>query len=312
MSTLFRGLAETHRSKTSPNKTTSYDGEVFFAQVLDVVKDGETVGGTTVDSTPQLVGAIRFSKATSKKKPESQANNVAVPLDRASYRLPMPGEQVLVMRQLDTYYYFAVVSSLTSMTVNIDPNMFLDAFESNDGPAITADPSIEKERFAGRSDFDQATVYGSSSLFSRVREGETIMEGRMGGVIKLTHTITKEGVWNAEKQIANLGQSDDGDPMLVMKSNVRRKKLEDVGFVSNALEDDDINEDASSFYLTSTQVIPMQIATSVSMSSWSVELSNLDSQTAADDSNSLQSLFPDRFNPNDTVSVNVSGFNLQQ
>jgi hypothetical protein len=100
--------------------------------------------------------------------------------------------------------------------------------------------------------------------------------------------------------------------MLVMKSNVRRKKLEDVGFSSNALEDDDINEDASSFYLTSTQVIPMQIATSISMSSWSVELSNLDSQTTTDDSNSLQSLFPDRFNPNDTVSVNISGFNLQQ
>ena len=276
MSTLFRGLAETHRSKVSPNTTTSDDSEVFYAQVLDVVKDGE------VGSTPGVVGAIRFNKAMPKKKLESAVASIAVPLDRTNYRLPMPGEQVLIVRQLGTFFYFAVVSSLTSMTVNIDPNMFLDAFESNDGPAITADPGIEKERFKARNDFDEATVFTSSSLFSRVREGETILEGRMGGVIKLTHTITKEGVWDAEKQIVNLGQSTDGDPMLVMKSNIRRKKFEDIDFIDNPLEDDDINEDASSFYLASTQVVPMRIAASVSMSSWAVELNKLDAKATVD------------------------------
>jgi GH24 family phage-related lysozyme (muramidase) len=312
MSTLFKGLAEAYRSKTSPNSTDADDSEVFFGQVLDVIKDGREIEGTTPEQAPYLIGAIRFNRATSKKKLESEVGNVAVPLDRSCYRLPMIGEQVLVARYLNTYFYFGVVTSLSNMTVNMDPNMFLDAFESAGGPAIAVDPDVERERFATRNDFDQGTVFTSSSLFSRVREGETILEGRMGGVIKLTHTITKEGVWDAEKQIVNLGQSADGDPMLIMKSNVRRKLLSDVGFVSNALEDDDVNEDASSFYLTTTQVVPLKLNSSVSMSSWAVELNKLDNKATADETATLQTLFPDKFDPNDIVGINVAGLNVSQ
>lgn len=312
MSTLFKGLAEAHRATTSPSTNNLSDGEVFIAQVLDVVKDGRSTEGVSVADTPQAIGAIRFSKPTTNKKPENAAANIALPLDRSCYRLPMIGEQVLVVRRTQGYFYFAVVSSISSMAVNIDPNMFLNAFQSSGGPAIAADPEVERERFSVRNDFDQGTVFTSSSLFSKVREGETIMEGRMGGVIKLTHTITKEGVWDAEKQIVNLGQSTDGDPMLVMRSNVRRKLLSNVDFDPNPLEDDDINEDASSFYLTTTQVVPLKINASVSMSSWAVELNKLDSKATADETAVLQSLFPDKFDPNDIVGINVSGLNISQ
>ena len=385
MSTLFKGLAEAHRASTSPLSNDIGDGEVFIAQVLGIVKDGGSAGDITLEDVPSAVGTIKFNKATANKKPESSVTNIATPLDRSCYRLSMIGEQVLVVRRGRGYYYFAVVSSFTSMTVNIDPNMFLDAFESAGGPAIAVDPTLERDRFNARNDFDEATVFSSSSLFSRVREGETIMEGRMGGVIKLTHTITKEGVWDAQKQIVNIGQSTDGDPMLVMKSNVRRKLIGNLQYQSNdivgqianltdpstaastaktavqnpsdqaklasiaaqlaysnaqqargeggldqakkdqllaeanqiaskeyGLEDDDINEDGSSFYLTTTQVVPLKINSSVSMSSWAVELNKLDSKATADEAAILQSFFPDKFDPNDIVGINVSGLTVSQ
>lgn len=308
MSSLYRGLAESHRNSKTPNINRTDDSDVFMAQVLEVVKNS-----TSLTEVPQAVGAIRFNVASLTKKPEGSINNIALPLDRSSYRLPTVGEQVLIARQGGQNYYFAVATSFTSMAVNIDPNLFLNAFESSGGPAIAVDPAVEKERFIVRNDFDQKTLLSSSSLFSRVREGETIMEGRMGGVIKLTHTITKEGVWDTEKQIVNLGQSTDGDPMLIMKSNIRRKLATEIGFIANGLEDDDINEDGSSFYLTTTQVVPVQLATSSTMYSWAVEVNKLETQALADDESvTLESFFPDKYDPNEVLSVNVTGFNLEQ
>ena len=307
MSTLFKGLAENYRARTTPNNNFAGEGEVFIAQVLDVVKDGRTFDGNTLADAPTAVGAIRFNKAGVKKKPEKDVTDVALPLDRSNYRLPVIGEQVLVVHKNGIYHYFAVLTSITSMAINIDPNLLEDAYESSGPPLISVDPKAEAARFISRNDYNQSTILTTSSLFTRVREGETILEGRMGGVIKLTHTITKDGVWDKEKQIANIGQSTDGDPMLIMKSNVRRKLVTDVGFVLNNLEDDDINTDASSFYLTTTQNIPLQIAASVSMSTWSVELNKLDTQASQDESLALGKFFPDSYDPNDVVGINVNG-----
>lgn len=130
----------------------------------------------------------------------------------------------------------------------------------------------------------------------------------MGGVIKLTHTITKDGIWDPEKQIANIGQSIDGDPMMVIKASIRTKQESLFGEASDVLEDDDINQDDSSFYLTSTQLVPMQVAVSKRMASWDIQITNpRDLQINPDTSTRQQSFYTDQYDPTDTVTVNVMG-----
>ncbi len=130
----------------------------------------------------------------------------------------------------------------------------------------------------------------------------------MGGLIKFTQTITKDGVWDPSTQIANIGKSVDGDPMLVMRASIRRKEVNNVIQEANLIEDDDINNDESSFYLTTTQKIPVQVATSVSMSSWNVSVTKGKFGLKDDPAARFQSFFPElTYDPNFVPSVNVSG-----
>jgi murein DD-endopeptidase MepM/ murein hydrolase activator NlpD len=319
MSSLYKGLAEYHRSQLSLSQNLTREGEVFIAQVLGLWKDGTpvTIGSSnqTTEDLPIAVGAIRFNRANISKKPEDTVPDIAEPLDRGSYRLPMIGEQVLVTYLHGRYYYFQVVSSTVSMLLNIDPNLLENEYESTSEPRIAVDPEIQRLRFDARTDFKADTLQPKqkSGLFSKVREGETILEGRMGGVIKLTHTITKEGVWDKDKQIANLGTSYDGDSMLLMKANIRRKSVEDLGLGVGSLEDDDINEDLSSFYLTTSQLVPMQIASSKKLFSWTTDITRTNVSAAEDEATArLQQLFPDGYDPSDVVQVNVYGLETVQ
>ena len=311
MSSIFKGLTEYFGAAGVQSNTTK-DGEVFIGQVLDVGKSTTRftvgVGELTPTNTPYVVGAIRFLKANGASKPEKNVSQIAEPLDRGCYRLPFAGEQVLIVKKLAKYYYFSVVTPFFFMRNNIDPTLLQDAYDSSGEPALTVDPEIEAQRFTQKNDFSEDALVNLAGAFSRVREGDSIMEGRMGGVIKFTHTITKDGVWNPETQITNIGKSVDGDPMLIMKANVRRKEYNPILQEANLIEDDDINEEDSSFYLTTTQNVPIQVATSVSMSSWSVNTVKGKLGLSDDPTARLQSFFPELSYDKDFVpSINVSG-----
>lgn len=311
MSSVFKGLTEYFGAATALSNTFK-EGEVFIGQVLDVGKSTTkvTIGGTEINPTvdPRLIGTIRFLKANSSNKPEGSVVSVAEPLDRSSYRLPFAGEQVLIVKKLGKYYYFSVVTPSFFLRNNIDPTLLQDAYNSSGAPAITVDPEIEAQRFTLKNDFDENALANKAGSFSRVREGDSILEGRMGGLIKFTQTITKDGVWNPETQIANIGRSIDGDPMLIMKASIRRKEINEIVQELNLIEDDNINEDDSSFYLTTTQKVPMRIATSVNMNTWSVSVIKGKLGLSDDPAARFQSFFPElTYDPNFIPSVNVSG-----
>lgn len=311
MSSVFKGLTEYFGASSVPGNTFK-EGEVFIGQVLDVGKSTTkfTVGVGEINPTndPYMIGTIRFLKANGANKPEKNAILTAEPLDRGCYRLPFAGEQVLIVKKLARYYYFHVVTPSFFMRSNIDPTLLQDAYNSSGEPALSVDPEIEAQRFLLKNDFNEAALQNSAGAFSRVREGDSIIEGRMGGVIKFTQTITKEGVWNPETQITNIGRSIDGDPMLVMKASIRRKEFNAILQEANLIEDDDINEEDSSFYLTTTQNVPIKLAASVSMSSWSVNITKGKLGISDDPAARFQSFFPElTYDPNFVPSVNVSG-----
>lgn len=309
MSSLYKGLAENYSNTTSPNLNVSDGGEVFIAQVINVFKNtSKASNNTTAVDNPYELGLIQFNRANITKKPEKSIGTVAAPLDRSNYRLPMAGEQVLIVRKLGFYFYFDVVSPVFSMLSNVDPTLLENAFESSGAPRITVDPDVEAIRFEVRNDFKQETLSRKTYIQTKPREGETILEGRMGGVIKLTHTNTKEGVWSKEKQITNIGESIDGDPMLLMKATKRRNDAEKVVFSTTALEDDDVNVDASSLYLTTTQNIPVAVNCSSTMYSWNVSIQRGEFGVGTDPSTRYSAMFPEQtYDPSFVPSVNVSG-----
>lgn len=313
MSSVFKGLTEYFGASTAQGDTFK-EGEVFIGQVLDVGKSTSTysIGGTAITPTmdPYTIGMIRFLRANNGSKAEKNVVTTAEPLDRSCYRLPFAGEQVLVVKKLGSYYYFDVVTPSFFLRSNINPVLMQDAYASSGEAAISVDPEIEAQRFATKNDFSEAALTNRAGSFTRVREGDSILEGRMGGLIKFTHTITQDGVWNPETQITNIGRSDNGDPMLVMKASIRRKEINEIIQETNLLEDDDINEDDSSFYLTTTQNVPMKVATSVSMLSWNVAVTKGAFTGSDDPTVRLQSLVEGTYDPNFQPEVITSGLNL--
>lgn len=315
MSSLFKGLTE-YFGNLNQMESVNRDGEVFIGQVLDVIKS-TTAGsdGRTANDTPRSIGMIRFNRASVNKKPELDVTEVAEPLDRGNYRLPFAGEEVLLVRRSAKYYYFSVVTPSIGMANNIDPTMLEDAYKSSNLGLLNVDPAIEAQRFELRNDFEPGTLQKMTALPSKVREGDTIMEGRFGGVIKLTHTITKDGVWDKQTQIANIGQSLDGDPMLVMRSSRKTKAYSEFNSV---IEDDNINAEDTSFYLTTTQQIPMALASSQKCFTWLEGVHSPSTYvgplriTADENSTTLDAFNPGRYDPSKPVDVivNVSGANL--
>lgn len=312
MSSLFKGLAEFYGKGSSQYGNGLRSGEVFIAQVLEVLKDSTVDGNANfLEKNPTAAGVIKINRANRKVTTENEVALIAEPLDRNHYRLPVIGEQVLVTQQNAKYYYFSVVTSLVNLLVNVDSGLMLNTAQSSGNTSILADTDQERKRFESRLEMSSTLFESKTQLPSRVREGDTILEGRLGGVIKFTQTISKEGVWDKEKQITNIGTSYDGDPMLVLKSNVRQKSYDDLDIVNpplQGLEDDDINEENSSVYLTTTQNIPMRLASSLKLFSWTADMITAESSVLKDpDTAVLSSLIPDAYDPNDEVQVIVEG-----
>jgi len=254
---------------------------------------------------PESIGSVRFKQLPNDfTKSEDVTNKIAYPIDRANFVQPLAGEQVLCVLLFSEqgearYYYLSTVSTEQTAAAVISP--FLGTSFTTLKEAGYPTPQIAEKRF------DDINGYTIDALKARVsqeklREGDKVLEGKFGGVIKFTHTINKTGVWDSEDQITNLTKTTtDGDPMLIVKSALRSKKFE--------FEDDDINVDESSMYVTTTQTVPL-VVSCARLKSFEVEpeaaiLSALNDEDYA----SLQSLFGGGFDPNG-VKIKPDKINL--
>lgn len=309
MSSLFKGIGGLSTTKPSQIANPVRGGEVFIGQVLQLIKDNtlDDEGNNITSTLPGVMGLIRFNRLGDAIKPENEVGLLAQPLDRGHYRLPLLGEQVLLTKQHGKYYYFNVVSSITNMLRNINPNLLVNELESTSDPAILVDLETQRQRFESRLDLSSQLLESKTFLPTRVREGDTILEGRMGGVIKLTQTITKKDIWNKETQITNIGQSDDGHPMLILKATAKTKTDDDIEL--SGIEDDDINNENSSIYLTTTQNVPVSIACSKKVYTWNVIIRDNSVGRGVDDSfTTAQALnYEDAYDPSDKFTINMTG-----
>jgi len=187
-----------------------------------------------------------------------ELGNIAKPLFPNSKTYPLENEIVFIISLPDTtsqnfstqtsYYYFQPVNIWNSVHHNalpdpstLDPNQTQD-YEQVEGGAIrkVEDGSTEitlGDTFQERLDVKNIQPY----------EGDVIHEGRWGQSIRFGSTVKGETNWSAT--------GENGDPITI----VRNGQHED-GKDPWIPQVEDINKDKSSIYLTSTQAIPIEVA----------------------------------------------------
>jgi len=304
-SSLSKGLTEYLPGIAGvPNIQTHHD--VYIGYVIDVVKDenSEYYDG------PETIGAVLLKRLPAGyNKPENIPQIMAYPLDRGNFTMPLAGEQVwgCIFMGPDTklrYYYVATVSTDQTAAALVYP------FLGSDPEHLRRDGYLTAESAGKR--FDKKNGYTATQLRDKVtqekmREGDKVLEGKFGGVIKFTHTITKSGVWNQNYQIANLDTkgsgilSKDGDPLLIIKSAQRS--------TTPGFEDDDINADESSMYLATSQNIPLQLNCSRDLRSFEFPdpiILEVDTERELNTSG-LAKMFGGGYDPNAKVAIKVEG-----
>jgi len=317
MSGIFKGLVEHYNSGNKDTKATSTPRQLMVGHVMRVLKHGDPL----LVKFPISEGSIIVKMVGYENdKEDTSITHVAFPIDRTSYRLPFAGEEVLVIRYPSdvpgtyVFYYTNVITAEQYLGNNINPFLSGGPYKVSTLPKGTiartsdiskltlVDPKAEQARFETINDYTTETLHNIRVMPTLPKEGETILEGRMGGVIKLTHTNSKPGVWGIN-QITNIGVSENGSPMLLMKTS-RRTNAVTEGF---KYEDFDINADASNLYMLSNQNVPLVVESSTKMTTWGYTMNN-GTVTAQDDlSTSLRSFFKDSYDPTFSPDVITAG-----
>ena len=171
------------------------------------------------------------------------------------FSLPSPDIQENIYQ--DNYYYISAINLWNSNHHNGLPNIFsntdLPETQKRDYTQTTLG-SVRRVQ-DGSSDIDLGNTFEEKSNIKPVKkfEGDVILEGRLGNSIRLGSTNQLNG-----KFLNNWSsQGTSGDPILILRNGQG-----DTGSVGYLPTEENINQDPSSIYLTSTQKIPLQVASS--------------------------------------------------
>lgn len=253
----------------SGNTTVIQQGSsIVYGHVLDVITD--STSKYYVDASS--IGCIRFKNLHDMGTDEDSVNTIAYPIDRSDYTLPLPGEQVIIIpaygpnvESLYTarYYYSSIVSTKNNVNDNIIPFLGTTGNKSSNLEKLKnqlkdAFGPVAANRFISKIKHDQKTLQ-QKTIQEQPSEGDKIIQGRYGGVIKFTSTIEND---NEQHKVFPTAGSPDGDPLLIIKNN-RRAVADSIQY-----ERDNPNiEDVVTYYTTS-QKIPITLGCSKNLLTW--------------------------------------------
>lgn len=313
MSSTFRGLAEVlGPSNVKANQASRKKGSerLLLGHVLDVVLD---------ESSPYYnseygIGSIRFRAIPEDSaKDEASIGSFATPADRSKYQVPLPGEQVIIYPIVAgsrlTYAYGMVMKQSLNVAYSSEPFIATTAFNV-DSSILDAlvDEAALANRFKDKLQIPYVDYQNSSYGITSLREGDTIFEGRFGSSILFTSTMDKvivdkrhSGINIGIEELNKAQTTEDGDPIIVMQAS--KKILTDEPYLIKP----SINESDSVVYMTSTQIIPIEVATSKRMDSWNVKVTKMKPFQRAEDFDSarLQSFIDGEYDPNSRYTINL-------
>ena len=267
MITQVTGLSSLNPQKGVEQKVAN----IISARVIKVIIDDqnpETAKAFKDFGGWSTIGCIFF---TSLNEPnpnvEFTSNNFALPLFPNVSAVPLKNEIVYIMSmpnsniQSDvnetTYYYFQSINIWGSAHHNAIP----DPINGNSNPESQRQDYIETEIGNVRRVTDGGTEIfdddyrGTFQEKLEIRnmlpyEGDYIYQGRWGNTIRLGSTVTDAAIPNTWSSTG-----ENGDPIMILKNGQHDEDKDP--WIPQV---EDINTDLSSIYLTSTQALPIDVA----------------------------------------------------
>lgn len=245
--------------------------KIIIGHVLDVCLDSSNL--ELHKGSDENVGTIKFRDVfgphiTDFNKPEKGL--IARPADRSNFKIPLPGEQVLVyyayqdkitpsLQLVPGYFYGPVITNTANVTNNSSPYVGISPARLR---GLLPIPTQQVDtRFDTRISNLKVFKDGASSpvIHKQMQpfEGDYILQGRFGNSIRFGSTPTDASAdsgptWTAKRR------GKPGDSIITIRVNneiVSKNKVK-----TDLYDLEDINEDAASIYLTTTQEIPFALA----------------------------------------------------
>ncbi len=182
-------------------------------------------------------------------------NQSIIPLENEIvYIIALPNSDVQTNVNEVSYYYFQPINIWNSVHHNAIPDPILGVlvppsqqqdYEQTEGGAV-------RRVTDGGTEIDLGDTFQEKLSIRNLLpyEGDNIFQGRWGNTIRLGSTVKSPVISNPWSR-----DGEDGDPIIIIKNGQHEESTDP--WVPQV---EDINTDKSSIYLTSTQAIPIEVA----------------------------------------------------
>jgi len=252
-------------SKSTSKGNSNQGGGVFPARVSAIILDDQTYP-TAFKKLGEWssIGTIYWSSVeVITNNNEVLNNNIAKPLFPNDKKYPLVNEVVYVISlpnaqnettpNQSSYYYFQPINVWGNVHHNAVPNAFTDT-------SPTSQQQTYQQTEAGtpnKTTTSPTTINLGQTFTEKVNiksilpyEGDIIYEGRWGQSFRLGSTVNNANIPNTWSSAG-----ENGDPITILRNNQY-----DDGNDPWVPQVEDINQDKTSIYLTSTQKIPIETA----------------------------------------------------
>lgn len=242
-------------NNNSSNSKTNNNEILFSARVKDILLSNEQPLYKKTNGWVD-VGIIEFKPLYDTIDSDNNQNLLAKPLYSNIKQFPLKEEIVLILKapsyklnddpNIMEFYYIPFPINIWN---NINHNSFPDIVRYNNNP---------KDLLFGKNFKENENV---RNLLPE--EGDFINEGRFGNSIRFASTNK-----NSNNFWSNNGEN--GDPILIIRNTKPKSNKDSLPWVPIY---EDINNDDSSIYCTSTQEIPLELSCK-NLQSFDITLSN--------------------------------------
>lgn len=330
---LFRSFGDIYdQLRSTPSSAGSKGDRLYVAEVVDVIMSKQHARYRSDNDIGKVFLRELFQDYNI---PEEELKREAYPLDISNFRIPLPGEFVVVFRGLPgdfeqdvniagSDYYLSVISNLHLLNYNGVPfgATLPDRVSKALGTQGLAFMDQLKERHKRRfNTFNERQI-----KHLRPYDGDIIMQGRFGNSIRLGSTVATAGSTNPYGSIqdAATGLNSDinnstwssegasGDPIIIM----RTAKIDNIKYDINEPNDiftiENINQDGSSMYLCENQKVEVELQiANVGFKTWLKDLGIKPIENITTVNDSVKQKI-DGENVVNTDDVNDQGTNLNE
>lgn len=253
-------------SLTSATTTNFGPSSIFAARVRFAIVDNKTNSNLFNDFGEwSSIGCIFFDLINNPNPdPEVDTNSFARPLFPNNSNIPLKNEIVYVVGFPSagiqsnvneiSYYYFQAVNIWNSTHHNAipDPINSTSLPESQQQDYTQTEAGIVRRVTDGGTEIDLGEGFQEKLSIRNIQPypGDIIYQGRWGQSFRFGSTLQNAPIPN---DWSNSGE--DGDPITIIKNGQHEEETDP--WVPQV---EDVNEDKSSIYLTTTQQIPIDVA----------------------------------------------------